>query len=123
MKTLRAVLTMISGTIGIGMFALPLTFYKVGIANGIIISFLAAICVLATNLFFADVITKEKKNWQIGSYTRKYFGSKIANISSSIYIAGLFVVLLATSVLAGNVIVEALGKGSYLLWAIFFSIL
>jgi amino acid permease len=101
-KQFNAICTIIAGTIGVGFLALPYAIYHFGTIWGIGVLFIAGFLTLITNLTYSDIITIDKGNRQIPGYTKKYLGKIPAHIITIIMITGLFGILLAYAMLAGD---------------------
>jgi len=103
-KELKAVATLVAGTIGVGFLALPYAMHSFGTFWGILILIVAAIIVLVTNLAYTDIIITDRKNCQIPTYTKLHLGTIPSYIVTFIIIFGLFGILLAYSMIAGTVL-------------------
>lgn len=101
-KQFNAICTIIAGTIGVGFLALPYAIYRFGTIWGIGVLFIAGFLTLITNLAYSDIITIDKGNRQVPGYTKKYLGKVPAHVITLIIITGLFGILLAYAMLAGD---------------------
>jgi len=111
-KQIKAILTIIAGTIGVGFLILPYSVYKFGTFLGILVLMLVGILTLITNITYSDIITSDKGNRQIPGYTKKYLGEVWGHLVSFIMIIGSLGILLAYGIVSGSalqVITSALG--------------
>jgi amino acid permease len=114
-KEVKAVLTIIAGTIGVGFLALPYSIYKFGTLGGIILLIIVGILTLITNITYSDIITSDKGNRQIPGYVKKYLGKIPAHVITVIIIIGSLGILLAYALISGSAIkVLFSGFGIYL---------
>ncbi len=101
-KKLKAVFTMVAGTIGVGFLALPYSIYKFGTFWGIGCLVLVSLLTLVGNLAYSSIVLKDKGNKQLPGYTNKYLNYSLSHIVTFIVIIGSFGILLAYSILAGE---------------------
>ncbi len=102
MKELKAIFTMVGGTIGVGFLALPYAIYHFGIAGSVLVICAVAIITIITNIAYGDIVVYDKGNRQIPGYMKKYFGSIPAHILTFIIVFGSFGALHAYSLIAGG---------------------
>ncbi|MFC1780520.1 aromatic amino acid transport family protein [Patescibacteria group bacterium] len=114
-KQIKAILTIIAGTIGVGFLALPYSIYRFGTIGGIILLIVVGILTLITNLTYSEIITSDKGNRQIPGYVKKYLGKIPAHIITVIIIIGYLGILLAYALISGSALkVIFSGVGIYL---------
>lgn len=101
-KQVKAILTIIAGTIGVGFLALPYSIYKFGTFWGIVVLLLVGVLTLVTNLTYSDIITSDKGNRQIPGYSKKYLGEGWAHVITVVIIVGSLGILLAFGMIAGS---------------------
>jgi amino acid permease len=101
-KSVKAVLTIIAGTVGVGFLALPYSIYKFGTIGGVILLVIAGILTLVTNITYSDIITTDRGNRQVPGYIKKYLGAIPAHIMTVIIILGSVGILLAYGLISGQ---------------------
>lgn len=101
-KQVKATLTLIGGTIGVGFLALPYSIYKFGTFWGIMVLVLAGGLILITNLTYSDIITSDKGNRQVPGYTKKYLGEVWGHLIMVVIIGGSTGTLLAYGIISGS---------------------
>lgn len=101
-QDIRAVSTIVAGTIGVGFFAIPYAIHTFGTFWGVGVLIFVGILTLIINFVYSDIITADRGNHQVPGYARKYLGKYAAIFTSIVTILGLLGVLLAYSLLAGN---------------------
>lgn len=122
-KQLKAILTIVAGTIGVGFLALPYSIYKFGTFAGIFVLVLAGFLTLITNLTYSDIITSDKGNRQVPGYTKKYLGFIPAHMITVVIITGSLGILLAYSLVAGRSLKLILSQLNINLSASFFGLM
>lgn len=101
-ENLRAISSIVSGTIGVGFFAIPYSMHAFGPIAGVGLMCIVGFLMVLLNIVFSEIITFDKGNHQIPGYARKYIGRSFSHITTIIIVSGLLGVLLAYSILAGN---------------------
>jgi len=104
MKLIRAILTLISGAIGVGYLAIPYAIYKFGTLWGIIGISLAGLLVTVVLLSFVDIIIYDKGNHQLPGYAKKYLGKSTGTILMLISVFSILGALLVYSIILGEIL-------------------
>ncbi|MBU0976174.1 MAG: aromatic amino acid transport family protein [Patescibacteria group bacterium] len=101
-KEIKAISTIIAGTIGVGFVALPYSLYKFGTIGGICVLILVCIITVITNIAYSEIIVNDKENIQICGYTKKHLGEVTAHLITIVILVGSFGVLYAYGLLSGS---------------------
>lgn len=101
-KQIKAILTIIAGTIGVGFLVLPYSIARFGTVWGIGLLIVVGFLTLLTNITYSDIITSDKGNRQIPGYTKKYLGQGWAHMITIVIIAGSLGILLAYGMISGS---------------------
>ncbi len=93
---------MLSGMIiGVGMFAIPFSFYSAGFLLGTLELFILAVVVLAIHLAYVEVVCRSKQQHRLPGYARAYLGEKAALLADGAALFGISGTLLAYVLLSG----------------------
>ncbi|MDD3647179.1 MAG: aromatic amino acid transport family protein [Candidatus Dojkabacteria bacterium] len=101
-KDIKAISTIIAGTIGVGFVALPYSLHKFGIIGGIVVLLIVCAFTVVTNIAYSEIIVNDKKNIQICGYTKLHLGEIPAHIITVVILLGSFGVLYAYGLLSGS---------------------
>lgn len=111
---------MLSGMIiGVGMFAIPFSFYSAGFLLGVLELFVLALVVLAIHRSYAEVVLHSKEQHRLPGYARVYLGEKAALLANGSALFGISGTLLAYVLLSGvflNNLFRGLAVHSNSLW-------
>lgn len=102
---------MLSGMIiGVGMFAIPFSFYSAGFLLGTLELFVLALVVLAIHLAYAEVVRRSREQHRLPGYARMYLGEKAAFLATGAAFFGISGTLLAYVLLSGIFLDSLLGR-------------
>jgi tyrosine-specific transport protein len=87
--------------IGVGMFAIPCSFYAAGFWLGSLELFVLALVILAIHLCYGAIILHTNETHRLPGYTRMYLGSRAAILAHASTFFGLTETLLAYSLVGG----------------------
>ena len=102
---------MLSGMIiGVGMYAIPFSFYSAGFLLGALELFILALVVLAIHLAYAEVVWRSNQQHRLPGYARVYLGQKAALLANGSALFGIAGTLLAYVLLSGVFFHNLLGR-------------
>ncbi|MEK7453179.1 MAG: aromatic amino acid transport family protein [Patescibacteria group bacterium] len=102
-KSFWYAVSMLTGTIvGVGMFALPYSFYKAGFFVGLSYLFILFFILLYLHLMMGEIVLRTNERHRFLGYVGKYLGDKLKNIAAVASIIGLFGGLLAYILISGS---------------------
>ncbi|MFS8158669.1 MAG: aromatic amino acid transport family protein [Candidatus Roizmanbacteria bacterium] len=109
----EAVATLVGGTIGAGILAIPYAISHTGLIVGIAVLFLVAFYTTLKKLMMAEIILRTKESHQIPGYIGAYLGKKWKIFSGILFIFAAYGALLAYIVGQGDVLSALLGVSPY----------
>ncbi|MEK7083245.1 MAG: aromatic amino acid transport family protein [Patescibacteria group bacterium] len=125
-KEIQAVLMLVGMIIGVGMFAIPFSFYAAGFWLGVFELCVLAFVVLAIHLCYGAIVFHTKGQHRLPGYARIYLGDRAAVLAYASTFFGIAGTLLAYMLLGGvflhGLFAPFISASSPIFWSIIFVI-
>ena len=105
-----AVSIFVGTMVGVGMFALPYSFYKAGFFVGSLYLGVLFFVLLALHLMLGEVVLRTTKRHRFAGYIKLYLGKKMKDVAIFSHISGVFGSLLVYILISGfflNIIAQS----------------
>lgn len=125
-KEIQAILMHVGYIIGVGMFAIPFSFYAAGFWLGTFELCVLTLVVLAIHLYYSAVVLHTNEQHRLPGYARHYLGDRAAIIAHVSTFFGTAGTLLAYMLLAGvflhGLLAPFLSVSNPIFWSVVFVI-
>lgn len=96
------VATLVGSTVGVGFYAIPLTFVKSGFGLGLIFMIGTVGLVLLANLLYGEVVLRTHQRHQFVGYVNKYLGKWAKRINLLIFWVSVYGALVGIIIISGG---------------------
>jgi len=97
-----AVATLVGSTVGVGFYAIPLTFVKASFGVGLIFMVIVLGLMLLTNLLYGEVVLRTHQRHQFVGYVNKYLGKWARRINLFIFWISVYGALVGIIIISGT---------------------
>ena len=97
-----AVATLVGSTVGVGLYAIPLTFVKASFGVGLVFMAVIIGLTLLTNLLYGEVVLRTHQRHQFVGYVNKYLGKWAKRCNLFVFWLSIYGALIGIIIISGD---------------------